>query len=106
MNYRVDKYGDVAAIRKVFDDDDAILITESGIMIRLSCTDIRECARPSKGVRLMKLNEGDKVITMTLAKKVEEEEETASLPDEPEKDENTAENPETEEIEEAGVDEI
>lgn len=106
MNYRVDKYGDVAAIRKVFDDDDAILITESGIMIRLSCTDIRECARPSKGVRLMKLNEGDKVITMTLAKKVEEEEETASLPDEPEKDENTAENPETEEIEETGVDEI
>lgn len=84
MNYRVDKYGDVAAIRKVFDDDDAILITENGIMIRLSCSDIRECARPSKGVRLMRLNEGDKLTTMTITKRAEEDEsevETVALPE-------------------------
>lgn len=92
MNYRVDKYGDVASIRKVFDDDDAILITESGIMIRLACNDIRECARPSKGVRLMKLNEGDKLITMTITKRAEdEEEETAALPED-NTPEETAEN--------------
>ena len=80
LNYRTDKYGDVAAIRVVYDDDDAILITESGVMIRVSCDEIRECARPSKGVILMKLNEGDRVITLTTAKKSEEEPADA-LPD-------------------------
>ncbi len=73
INYRVDKYGDVAAVRVVYDDDDAILITESGVMIRVSCEEIRECARPSKGVILMKLAEDDRVITLTTAKKSEEE---------------------------------
>ena len=107
MNYRVDKYGDVASIRKVFDDDDAILITESGVMIRVACTDIRECSRPSKGVRLMKVGEGDRLITMTLAKRIEDEEETAPLPED---DDNTSEEDIAEELteeisEEGGIEE-
>ena len=73
INYRTERFGDVAAVRVVYDDDDAILITESGVMIRLSCEEIRECARPSKGVILMKLNEGDRVMTLTTAKRSEEE---------------------------------
>ena len=96
MNYRTDKYGDVAAVKVVYDDDDAIFITESGIMIRVSCADIRECARPSKGVKVMKLNEGDRIITMTTAKKSEEDEKAEPLPEDPE--DNTAE--ENEEISE------
>lgn len=87
LNYRVEKYGDVAAVKVVYDDDDVILISENGIIIRISASDIRECSRPSKGVRLMKLSDTDKVITLTLAKKAEETEET----DEP------AENAENEE---------
>lgn len=81
INYRVDKYGDVAAIKVVYDDDDVILISEQGIIIRIASESIRECARPSKGVRLMKLGEGDSVITLTLAKKSGEE---TDLPDETE----------------------
>lgn len=77
LNYRVEKYGDVAAVKVVYDDDDVILISENGIIIRISASDIRECSRPSKGVRLMKLSDTDKVITLTLAKKAEETEETA-----------------------------
>ncbi len=73
INYRVDKYGDVAAIKVVYDDDDVILISEQGIIIRIASESIRECARPSKGVRLMKLSESDSVITLTLAKKSGEE---------------------------------
>ena len=80
INYRVEKYGKVAAIKKVFDDDDVILISEAGIVIRLSAADIRECARPSKGVKLMRLGEDDKIITMTVTKKADDEGETASLP--------------------------
>lgn len=79
INYRVDKYGDVAAIKVVYDDDDVILISEQGIIIRIASESIRECARPSKGVRLMKLSESDSVITLTLAKKSGEE---TDLPDE------------------------
>ena len=83
MNYRVEKYGDVAAIKIVYDDEDIILISAQGLIIRLSATDIRECARPSKGVKLMRLGENDSVIAMTSAKKSDEDsdEETDSLPD-------------------------
>lgn len=81
MNYRVEQYGDVASIRKVFDDDDAIIITETGIMIRVACSEIRECSRPSKGVRLMKLNEGDRVTTMTITKKAEEDASEEAIPE-------------------------
>lgn len=76
INYRVEKYGDVAAIKVVYDDDDVILISEQGIIIRITAESIRECARPSKGVRLMKLSENDSVITLTLAKRSAEEEAT------------------------------
>lgn len=77
LNYRVEKYGDVAAVKVVYDDDDVILISENGIIIRISASDIRECSRPSKGVRLMKLSDTDKVITLTLAKKAEDTDEKA-----------------------------
>ena len=60
-------------IKVVYDDDDVILISEQGIIIRISAESIRECARPSKGVRLMRLSENDSVITMTLAKNSGEE---------------------------------
>ncbi len=78
INYRVAKYGDVAAIKVVYDDDDVILISEQGIIIRIAAESIRECSRPSKGVRLMRLSENDKVITLTLAKNNGEE---TSLPE-------------------------
>ena len=97
INYRTERFGDVAAVRVVYDDDDAILITESGVMIRLSCEEIRECARPSKGVIVMKLNEGDKVITMTTAKRSEDEK-TEPLPEDDSPAEDEAEElPENEE---------
>ena len=80
INYRVEKYGAVASIKKVFDDDDVILISEAGIVIRLSAADIRECARPSKGVKLMRLGDDDKIITMTVTKKADGYGETEALP--------------------------
>ncbi|MBQ9945056.1 MAG: DNA gyrase subunit A [Clostridia bacterium] len=89
INYRVAKYGDVAAIKVVYDDDDVILISEQGIIIRISAESIRECARPSKGVRLMKLSENDSVITLTLAKNNGEE--TSPVEDVPSEDNDEAE---------------
>ena len=63
-NYHIAKYGKVAAIKVVDLDDDVIIISQSGIIIRIAAESIRVCSRPSKGVTVMKLGEGDKVVTV------------------------------------------
>ncbi len=62
-NYR-EQNGDVAAIRVVDDSDDVIIINNSGVIIRIAVNEIRECARPSKGVRVMKIEDGGKVVAI------------------------------------------
>ena len=74
LNYHVEKYGNVAAIKVVDLDDDIILIADDGVIIRIEAGSIRICARPSKGVRVMKVNEGSRVITMARAPHDDEEE--------------------------------
>ena len=74
LNYHVEKYGNVAAIKVVDLDDDIILIADDGVIIRIEAGSIRICARPSKGVRVMKVNEGSKVITMARAPHNDKEE--------------------------------
>ena len=64
LNYHVEKYGDVAAIKVVDLEDDIILIASDGVIIRIRANSIRECARPSKGVRVMRLTEGSQVVTL------------------------------------------
>ena len=75
LNYYVEKYGDVAAIKVVDLEDDVILISSDGIIIRIPANSIRVCARPSKGVKVMRLTEDNKVVT--LARTAHEEDEDA-----------------------------
>ena len=78
INYHTEQYGNVAAITMVSEDDDVILIATDGIIIRIAATDISEFARPSKGVRVMRVTEGEKLITLSLAEhETEEEDEEA-----------------------------
>ena len=63
-NYHVKKYGDVAALSVVSPDDDLILISESGVIIRILCSSVRICARPSKGVTVMKIKDDNRVVTV------------------------------------------
>lgn len=95
LNYHVEKYGNVAAIKVVNLDDDIILIADDGVIIRIEAGSIRICARPSKGVRVMKVNEGSKVITMARAPHDDEEEISAV------EDDGTAEEGEDEPVTEA-----
>ena len=95
LNYHVEKYGNVAAIKVVDLDDDIILIADDGVIIRIEAGSIRTCARPSKGVRVMKVNEGSKVITMARAPHDDEEEISAV------EDDGTAEEGEDEPVTEA-----
>ena len=73
-NYHVNKYGDVAAIKVVNLDDDIIIISQDGIIIRIAAETIRVCARPAKGVTLMRVGEGDRVVTVARAPHEEEDE--------------------------------
>lgn len=66
-NYHCERYADVAAIKVVDLDDDIIMISEQGIIIRIQAQSVRECARPSKGVRLMRIEKGNKVVTLARA---------------------------------------
>ncbi len=79
-NYHTEEYGDVAAIRMVNVDDDIILISSGGIIIRLAAEEIRQCRRPSKGVRVMRVEEGTRIVSLAQVPHEEEEEGEAEVP--------------------------
>ena len=56
-----DKNGSVISIREVVDNDDLMIITTKGIMIRQNLGEIRVMGRNTQGVRLIKLHEGDTI---------------------------------------------
>ncbi len=60
-----DKTGDMIAIREVVDNEDLMIITENGMVIRLKMADIRTMGRNTQGVRLVKLKEGDTISDIT-----------------------------------------
>ena len=66
-----------------------ILISSDGILIRIPADSIRICARPSKGVRVMRVTEGSRVVTLARTAH-EEDEDTSALPQD-EGDAETAE---------------
>ena len=100
LNYHTDKYDTcVADLKMINMDEDLILISESGIIIRIAANTIRVSARPSKGVKIMKLQEGDRLIRVTTAP--HEDDAVDALPETDENDE--IENPEAVQEESAEV---
>ena len=77
INYKTEKNGKVAMIAPVSDDKDVIMISTDGIVIRIPADQISTFARPSKGVRVMRVNEGEHVATISVVDRVEDEDETA-----------------------------
>lgn len=68
LNYKVnDEKGYVCGIKVVDEDDDAILISSDGIIIRIRVSDVRVMGRYANGVRVMRLNEGVELVTFTRA---------------------------------------
>ncbi len=74
INYRVEKYGKVAALRVVHDTEDIMLISASGIMIRIESGTINYASRPAKGVKVMRISDDDKLITLSAVEHTEEPE--------------------------------
>ncbi len=75
-NYKVDaERGDVCGIKVVDETDDLMFISSDGIIIRTPCSQIRVMGRTAKGVRIMRVSEGQKVVAFTRTMAVTEEEE-------------------------------
>ena len=73
-----DKTGLLAGIISVDDDDDIMMITDSGIIIRTPASGVSVYSRTASGVIMMRLDEGQKLVNVTKTakeeKKIEEEE--------------------------------
>lgn len=74
INYRTALYGKVAMIAPVKEDEDVIMITSDGIVIRTHVDQISTLLRPGKGVKVMKVNEGEKIATISVVDRFEEDE--------------------------------
>jgi DNA gyrase subunit A len=71
-----EKTGRIVGGQQVTDDDQLMLVTNNGKIIRLRMRDIRVIGRNTQGVRLIDLEEGERVVSLArLAEKEEEEEE-------------------------------
>lgn len=75
-NYKIrDDRGYVCDIRSIQTDDDVILISTDGVIIRIRANDLRVMRRTGLGVRVMKLSDEDRVVTFTRT----EHDETADI---------------------------
>jgi DNA gyrase subunit A len=71
-----DKTGRVIGVQQVTEEDQLMLITNAGKIIRLRIKDIRIIGRNTQGVRLIELEEGERVVSLArLAEKEEDDEE-------------------------------
>jgi len=70
-----DKIGNMIAIMEVVDQDDLMIVTASGMVIRQPVEQIRTIGRATQGVRLIRIDESDKIADIAkLVKSVEDEE--------------------------------
>ena len=74
-NYNVtDKTGKIADVKVVNDEDDILVITDDGTIIRMSAANISLLSRATQGVRIMRIMDGSRVICI---EKTDREEEAA-----------------------------
>ena len=76
ITYKVTpKTGKVVGIKIVNDDDDVMLITDTGILIRLDVKDVSILGRSTQGVTLMRSNDGGKVVSIAKVTNEDKDEE-------------------------------
>ena len=60
------KNGNVVGMHHVYEDDQLLMVTEGGILIRMNVSEIRRIGRATQGVRLIRLDEGDRVVSVAV----------------------------------------
>ena len=83
-----DKTGPLVALKAVSGDEDAMIVTSNGQMIRVHLADISIYSRNTQGISVIRPGENDKVLRVTLTEH-EDDQETTALP-EPAQEEDTA----------------
>ena len=68
-----EKTGQVISIKSVDDTTDLMIITQSGLTIRMSISSLRIMGRTTQGVRLINLKEGDQIASITIVPTTEDE---------------------------------
>jgi DNA gyrase subunit A len=61
-----ERNGDLVAVKEVIEEDEVMIITRNGIIIRSPVNSISILGRPAKGVKLISLGEGDAVVAVSL----------------------------------------
>lgn len=82
-----EKTGQVISIKSVDDSNDLMIITQSGLTIRMSISSLRILGRTAQGVRLINLKEGDQIASITIVPSAEDE-----IPEIPDENGESAEN--------------
>ena len=72
------KTGPVVGVKQVRQGDEAVLMTQTGMIIRIAISDMRTIGRATQGVRLMDLDDGDRLVALAV---VEEDESAVELAD-------------------------
>ncbi len=78
-----DKTGAVAAIRHAREDDEILVVTEGGMLIRMNVGEIRRIGRATQGVRIIRLRDGDRVVSVARAERTADDDEV-EFSDDPE----------------------
>ena len=77
-----EKTGQVISIKSVDDTNDLMIITQSGLTIRMSISSLRILGRTAQGVRLINLKEGDQIASITIVPTSEDADEVSEILDE------------------------
>ena len=72
-----EKTGKLVALKMINEDEDLMLISDNGVIIRMAASDIRMVGRSSLGVKVMRLRPGSKIVSV--ATTIHEENETTPL---------------------------
>jgi DNA gyrase subunit A len=77
-----EKTGQLISIKSVDDTNDLMIITQSGLTIRMSISALRIIGRTAQGVKLINLKEGDQIASITIVPSSEEPDEIIDITDE------------------------
>lgn len=69
-----DKTGKLVALKNVTEENDLLIITQSGLIIRMAVADIKQAGRNTQGVKLINIRDNDSIASVSVVSKSDEEE--------------------------------
>jgi DNA gyrase subunit A len=90
-----ERNGQVIFVRELTDEDEIMLTSREGMVVRIPVKDIRKQGRNTMGVRVMRLNDGDSVVSVAKVVESSDEDDDGSCPSFDENDEESTSDHET-----------